>query len=284
MYFLQNFFIWIRKNIIRILLREYPNKLLRSSTLKKNKSLKDTILISSTDNLWVSSSMFEKWKIHSETDQISLYIYSNAQVNSFMKEYFKDDLIYEIFKKSIIPVQKMDIFRLCIIYKFGGIWLDIKSQINLKKVLEINKSSNTNGLLLYEPRKIEVISSKGKKQIKSFEYVIHNGFFFLPKESKFLENLLIKIKKDYLYFQDIIFSYPKQGVMNLTGPHQFTRTFYNTELKDRPKLVSHKDIEWIYYSKFGEFISPLKRIGKHYSHFKDLKTLDSNKNLYLTEK
>ena len=35
--------------------------------------------------------------------------------------------------------------------------------------------------------------------------VIHNGFFFLPKESEFLKNFLLKIKKDYLYFQDIIF-------------------------------------------------------------------------------
>ena len=28
-----------------------------------------------------------------------------------MKEYFKDDLIYEIFKKSILPVQKIDILE-----------------------------------------------------------------------------------------------------------------------------------------------------------------------------
>ena len=52
-------------------------------------------------------------------------------------------------------------------------------------------------------------------------------FFALPKGSKFLEELLFRIRKDYLYFQDIVFSSPKQGIMNLTGPHQFTRTYYN---------------------------------------------------------
>ena len=199
-----------------------------------------------------------------------------------MREYFKDDLIYEIFQKSIVPVQKIDIFRICVIFVFGGIWLDLKSQINLEKVLKLFQESKKNGILLYEPRKIDVISSIDKKQHKFSKYVIHNGFFYLPKESEFLKNLLLKIKKDYLYFQDVIFHSPKQGVMNLTGPHQFTRTYYGMEEKGRPSLVSQKDIDWVYYSTFGEFISPLK-IMKHYSLLKNLKTIDSQKNSYLKE-
>ena len=199
-----------------------------------------------------------------------------------MEEYFKDDLIYEIFKRSSIPVQKLDIFRICIIYKFGGIWLDFKSQINFKKVLALFQESRSNGILLYEPRKIEVVGSEGDINIKSFVNVIHNGFFFLPKGSKFLESLILKIKKDYLYFQDIVFRYPKQGIMNLTGPHQFTRTFHSIESEKRPLLVSQKDVGWLYYSKYGEFISPLK-VVKHYSSLKNLKTIDSKNNSILSE-
>ena len=99
-------------------------------------------------------------------------------------------MIYEIFLKSILPVQKIDIFRLCAILKFGGIWLDLKSQINIKKVLTLYKKSNSNGILLFEPRKIDVITSKDNKQLKTFKNVIHNGFFYLPKESEFLKNYL----------------------------------------------------------------------------------------------
>ena len=68
--------------------------------------------------------------------------------------------------------------------------------------------------------------------------------------------------------------------MNLTGPHQFTRTYFNLEKNKRPHLVSQKEIDWIFYSKYGEFISPFKRV-KHYSTFKELKTLDSSKKLNL---
>ena len=283
MYFLHNYFIWIRKIIIRILIKEYPNKLIKSKNILGKNSDKYINFISSTDNFWISNSMFKKWNFYNEINDIDLNIYSNSQVNSFMKKYFKNDLIYEIFKKSVLPVQKIDIFRICIIYKFGGIWLDIKSQINITKVLKLYKDSESNGILLSEPRKIEVITFKDNKQLKSFKNVIHNGFFFLPKESQFLKNILFKIKKDHLYFQDIIFSHPKQGIMNLTGPHQFTRTYYDMEREKRPLLLSHNDIDWIYYQKFGEYISPL-RIVKHYSSIKELKTIDSLKSSNLKEK
>jgi len=282
MHFLINYFIWIRKNIIRILLKEYPNLYLKPSTIKKYNSRKYINLISSTDNLWVSKSMFRRWKIYSQKKDISLNIYSNTQVNSFMIENFKDDLIYEIFKKSMIPVQKIDIFRICFIYKFGGIWLDLKSEVNLNKVLELYEESKLNGILLSEPRKIDVITQQGNKTIKKSKNVIHNGFFYLPKRSTFLKNLLLKIKKDYLYFQDVIFSIPKQGIMNLTGPHQFTRTLYDMKKEERPSLVSQNDIDWVYYSRFGEFISPFKVI-KHYSTIKELKTIDSVKTTKLKE-
>ena len=283
MYFLQNYFIWIRKNIIRLLIGEYPNRHLTASHISQHKSDKYINLISSTDNFWVSKSMFKKWNLYSEIDGINLNIYSNAQVNSFMKENYKDDLIYEIYKKSMVPVQKIDIFRICVIYKFGGIWLDLKSKINLEKALELYNISNSNGILLCEPRKIDIINTLGNNQLKTSKNVIHNGFFYLPKQSHFLKNLLFKIKKDYLYFQDIIFREPKQGIMNLTGPHQFTRSFYDLEKDKSPLLVSQEDIDWVYFSKFGEYISPFK-INKHYSSLKDLKTIDSQKSSYLQEK
>ena len=156
-------------------------------------------------------SMFKNWNFYNEIDDINLNIYSNSQVNNFMKKYFKNDLIYEIFKKSILPVQKIDIFRICIIYKFGGIWLDIKSQINIKKVLKLYKNSESNGILLSEPRKIEVITSKDNKQLKSFKNVIHNGFFFLPKESQFLKNMLFQNKKRLSLFSRHNFLLSKTG-------------------------------------------------------------------------
>ncbi len=238
--------------------------------------------VSSTNNFWVSKTMFKKWDFYSNEKNINLYIYSNSQVNKFMYRFFKDDLIYEIYKKSVIPVQKIDIFRICFIYLFGGIWLDLKSEINIKKVKKLYNSSFSKGILLSEPRKIEVIKVLENKKVSNHENVIHNGFFYLPKNSTYLKTLIEKIKDDFLYFQDISFEHPKQAIMNLTGPHQFTRTFHELKEKDRPLLCSHNEVGWNYCSKFGEYITPFKKIN-HYSSIKKLKTIDSKVSLILEE-
>ena len=54
----------------------------------------------------------------------------------------------------------------------------------------------------------------------------------------------------------------------------------NMDLKERPNMVSENDIDWIYFSKYGEYISPLKRI-KHYSSLREMKTIDSKLNTNL---
>ena len=167
MYILQKKFIWLRKIIIRILFKQYPNFLLNSKSIKRN-SKKQINFISSTNNFWVSKQMYQKWLSYSANKKINLYIYSDEHVDQFMRKYFKNDLIFEIYKKSMIPVQKIDIFRICSTYIFGGIWLDLKSEINLIKVINLYKKSNGRGILLFEPRKIEIVKYAQKKYSKEF--------------------------------------------------------------------------------------------------------------------
>ena len=259
---------------------EYPNRRLDSNYMGSNSKKKLINLISSTDNFWVSKYMFNKWHNYSQNKEINLLIYSNQNVNKFMSDCFNGQIIYELYKRSTIPVQKMDLFRICFIYLYGGIWLDLKSEINLARALTIYQRSNSKGLLLSEPREIEVINNINGKQIKTFENVIHNGFFFLPKKSIFLERIINKIESDFLYFQDVNFTTPKEAIMNLSGPHQFTRTYFSLNKEIRPLLVTHEEVKWNYCSKYGEFISPFI-IKKHYSLIKNQKTIDSKKLTFL---
>ena len=48
-------------------------------------------LVSSSDNFWVSQNMYKKWDFYSKTKDLNLYLYSNYDVNNFMKNNFKDD-------------------------------------------------------------------------------------------------------------------------------------------------------------------------------------------------
>ena len=96
MYFLQNFFIWIRKYFIRILLGEYPNSCLKASCITSNKKGADMHLISSTDNFWVSKSMCKKWQFYSEYKGIELNIYSKGWIGlrAFFKAVLQSGRVY----------------------------------------------------------------------------------------------------------------------------------------------------------------------------------------------
>ena len=84
---------------------------------------------------------------------VQFKLYSNNDVNKFMKKFYKNHKIYEVFKKSIFWQMKIDIFRYCKVYQQGGFWFDIKSGINkqLSKLLD----PKTDILISFEDNKRE---------------------------------------------------------------------------------------------------------------------------------
>ena len=67
-------------------------------------------------------------KLNSEYEQI---IYTDDQINDFVSSNY-DQEIYNAYSKLNIITAKVDFWRYLILYKNGGIYLDIDSQINSK--------------------------------------------------------------------------------------------------------------------------------------------------------
>ena len=67
-------------------------------------------------------------KLNSEYEQI---IYTDDQINDFVSSNY-DREIYKAYSKLNIITAKVDFWRYLILYKNGGIYLDIDSQINSK--------------------------------------------------------------------------------------------------------------------------------------------------------
>jgi mannosyltransferase OCH1-like enzyme len=76
-------------------------------------------------------------KFRKMNPDVKFYLYDDSEVNRYMKRFYGQHKIYEIFKKAKYWQIKTDIFRYCILFERGGFWLDIKSIINvqLSKIL-----------------------------------------------------------------------------------------------------------------------------------------------------
>jgi inositol phosphorylceramide mannosyltransferase catalytic subunit len=57
-----------------------------------------------------------------ECTDYEYHFYNDAQQDAFMKEHFSN--IYDIYKALPIKVMKADLWRYCVIYKYGGIYTD----------------------------------------------------------------------------------------------------------------------------------------------------------------
>lgn len=71
-------------------------------------------------------------------------IFDDNDIIYFMKKYYPKEVL-DIFHKLKRGAHKADLFRYCYLYKFGGVYLDIKTEL----IENINKTFSKNNIHLY---------------------------------------------------------------------------------------------------------------------------------------
>ncbi len=138
------------------------------------------------------------------------YFYDDHAIEKFILEEFPDDL-YPLYSKVNIGAMKADIFRYAILYKKGGIYLDIDSKI--RKNLDQLITKDDVAILSLESSKLFYIQ---------WALIFESGHPFLKKTLQLIiENLKNK---------------PQTGdIHQLTGPTVFTSAIQQV-LKENPSI------------------------------------------------
>ena len=165
--------------------------------------------------------------------------YDDYDCEELIKKYFNDE-IYNAYNK-INPsygAMRADFFRYCVLYLYGGIYLDIKSGINysLFKIItkkdicildiprenlekwRINNSTYEQWLLIFAPRHpylLEVIN-------QIYRYINEE---YIPKS---INNIPLSIKGK---------------ILNITGPDSFTKAI-NNYINNNKKIL-HRNIDYL---------------------------------------
>jgi hypothetical protein len=166
-------------------------------------------------------------------------LYDDNDIDNFIKNNF-DNTIYNAFNKLNVGAAKADFWRYLILYKNGGIYLDIDSNI-LKPIDEI-----------IEKNDLAVISREGCHP------------YFLQWLLIFTKNhLILKNVIDYCVYN--IMNETTSDIINLTGPGVFTKAINNTMLDyyDKKKIN-------LYYEKdedLNKYIIKCKFYGIDYNHY-----------------
>jgi len=253
----------------------------------KNKIIYNFILI----DIYMSSSAFINYKIPNVIHQtfidkklppdIARIVLNNKKVCSKCKFVFYDDSdcdnfiktrfsarVYNAYKKinNVYGAMKADFFRYCVLYKIGGIYLDIKSVISYPILKLINKDDTC---ILDVPR-------NDKEPYRIFSPTYEQWLLmFSPNHPYLLEmiNMMVHyIENKYVPRLENYNLSTKQKILHITGPDAFTKAI-NKYIKKNNKVL-HRNIDYDKYfniNVLGEGYKDMYRYynKKHYSQYNE---------------
>ena len=162
----------------------------------------------------------------------SFIFYDDDNCDKFIKNNFNEE-IYNTYKK-INPsygAMRADFFRYCVLYKLGGIYIDIKSQINIP----IFKLINKNDICILDIPRCDL--EPWRKNSPTYEQWL---LIFAPQHPYLLSmiNLMYKYISEN-YIPKIINGFnliknKKAQILNITGPDAFTKAI------NKYKLITDK--------------------------------------------
>lgn len=147
----------------------------------------------------------------------SYHLYTDDDMDEFVNKNFQGD-ISECYNKLNIIVAKVDFWRYLILYKYGGIYLDMDSSI----------TKTLNGLIREEDQAI--ISSEGSPYYVQWALIFSKQH---PILKKVIELIVDNIKNN---------SYPN-NIHKMTGPYIYTKAINNYHMEVFGNIIDKKKIK-----------------------------------------
>lgn len=216
-------------------------------------------------------------RIQSSIDKMKLnnpnydyYLYDDVEIENFIKNEF-DDETYRAFTCLNVGAAKADLWRYCILYKKGGIYLDVDSEFN-GSIDELISEKDT-----------AIISRESHKDI------FLQWCLIFPPNHPILEICIRKCVENIL-------SKKSSNVLHLTGPVVFSESviehckednLWNTDDSIINKILEYKNKNTHLYSTdyknfcrfktlFSNDLEILNRIHKGYGHWSEEKKIFTN--------
>ena len=193
----------------------------------------------------------------------SFIFYDDADCDNLLKTYFHDE-IYNAYNKinPTYGAMRADFFRYCVLYLYGGIYIDIKSKITHPIFQVIHKNDVC---ILDIPRST---LEHWRENSPTYEQWL---LIFAPRHPYLLSviNLLVKHINEKFVPESIngIKLDRKGQILNITGPDAFTKGIqqYNYETNK----ILHRSVDYTTFSKLNCEINYRKMYKmnnkKHYS-------------------
>ena len=148
--------------------------------------------------------------LQKQNPEFTHYLYDDKMCRDFIQEHFDEDVLWA-FDKLKPGAYKADLWRYCVLYIHGGIYLDIKYKcINNFKLIQL-----TDQEYWVKDRKYSIFSNSNNKNMGIYQAFIIS----LPNNILFQNSI-------NLIIQNCKYNYYQNNDLAITGPHLIS-TFYS---------------------------------------------------------
>jgi mannosyltransferase OCH1-like enzyme len=168
-------------------------------------------------------------KFRKLNENFSFNLFTDNEIENFMKDYFYSHPIYQIFSNSLYGPLKTDIWRYCILFINGGWYFDINK--GMECPINTLVSDNEEAIITFEKNTIDRFSNwvPNEAVIKRLEHpnavIVNWGFGFAPGHP-ILKRVIDNIVTDYPLWKNKKVEDVKNAILLFTGPLMLTRTIW----------------------------------------------------------
>lgn len=223
------------------LMRELPlvpvKHLYKQNPNKSTNALPDVAIPRNVYQVWTHSVL---GKTHSQrlaefidiNPDYQFWLHNAAQMDAYMLQYYGAHPVFEIYTKAQFGPVKTDIWRYCILFERGGFYFDINKMVEVPLNTIVDPTDVA--VISYEKNLLPTYLPKGPGVLTQPDRLILNWGFGFAKGHPILAAVINNIVADYPKFKNARVPNVKEAVLNLTGPHQLTKTIH--ELAASSKL------------------------------------------------
>ena len=172
-------------------------------------------------------------------DDFYFFFWDDFAIDQFMKAHFSGEPIFQIYQQCQHGIMRADIFRLCILFIYGGWYFDLKSQFR-GELANIPLAPDTI-YLVSETNKAEIESSL--LTLHTSGHIIANWFMAAaqPRLSQ-IKNILDFIAEVFPQFDHWREQHGfVRAVWETTGPRMLTRYFVSTAFAEKVHIFDSND-------------------------------------------
>jgi mannosyltransferase OCH1-like enzyme len=177
-------------------------------------------------------------KLREKNPQFNFFFFDDIEMDRYMEQNWSHRKIYEIYKNSIYGASKADIWRYCILYQYGGVYLDFDASINFsldeipehaEEVISFEKNSVISQISkIYTPHfKFLSSSPTSNAHLEYPKNLVIQWLLIFKKEHLILKNVILEIENNYDFFKGKNFDSVHLAIVNFTAPVVLTKVIWN---------------------------------------------------------